>query len=380
MPGLTGSRSTVPFLITRWGKVESERSSRRPVSWLKSVFPTSQVPSCPTGHVVVLRQWFLPSRRVPLKLAAPGSPSPGMPSLLFLDIAAAGRAPMLLLPPRLSWASVVGATRNPPIPSKRATSHLHTCRVIYKFDPISPQIPSACCGGGDAGCTPSPPQLPLPTAPHRRGQRDDTAVQSGAWVAGAEGGRAPARGVQICCSPGSRSHSHKSFHGGSPGSQRRRSLGATLQGRGGLAGRDCRTMPGASLAVLGLGRCLQSCPKLSRGGAWEQGRTRVEGTESSSDTHHFRGLPRGSWCIPGAFWLLGTQREAGLTERSPNSRRQGSPGSGDSHGGLEPAVLEPRLPRPSLQVSDPDPRGPGLSCSAPLGGQDEGGTQHVTGV
>lgn len=26
---------------------------------LKSVFPTSQVPSCPTGHVVVLRQWFL---------------------------------------------------------------------------------------------------------------------------------------------------------------------------------------------------------------------------------------------------------------------------------------------------------------------------------
>lgn len=169
---------------------------------------------------------------------------------------------------------------------------------------------------------------------------------------------------------GGQGHTHKSFHSGFPGSQRRRSLGATLQGRGGLAGRDWDNAR----------RSLQSCPKLSGGGAWEQGRTRVEGTESSSDTHHFRGLPRGSWCIPGAFWLLGTQQEAGLTERSPNSRHQGSPHLGDSHGGLEPAVLEPQLPRPSLQVSDPDPRGPGLSWSAPLGGQDEGVTQHVTGV
>lgn len=161
----------------------------------------------------------------------------------------------------------------------------------------------------------------------------------------------------------------------------RRSLGTMLQGRGGLAGHDCAgRCPVPPRRSWGSGRCLQSCPKLSGGGAWEQGRTRVEGTESSSDTHHFRGLPRGSWCIPGAFWLLGTQREAGLTERSPNSRRQGSPGLGDSHGLLEPAVLEPRLPRPSLQVSDPDPRGPGPSWSAPLGGQDEGGTQHVTRV
>lgn len=120
---------------------------------------------------------------------------------------------MLLLPSRLSWASAAGATRNPPTPSKRATSHLHTCGVIYKFDPISPQIPSACCGGGDAGCPPHPTPPPhsflSPLHHTAEGSRMTRAVQSGAWAAGAEGGRAPAREVQICCSPGARSHSRK---------------------------------------------------------------------------------------------------------------------------------------------------------------------------
>lgn len=186
--------------------------------------------------------------------------------------------------------------------------------------------------------------------------------------------------MQICCSPGAKSHSHKSLQGGFPGSQYAEAWAPCSKAEGALLAMTAGRCPVPPRRSWGSGRCLQSCPKLSGGGAWEQGRTRVEGTESSSDTHHFRGLPRGSWCIPGAFWLLGTQREAGLTERSPNSRRQGSPGLGDSHGLLEPAVLEPRLPRPSLQVSDPDPRGPGPSWSAPLGGQDEGGTQHVTRV
>lgn len=56
----------------------------------------------------------------------------------------------------------------------------------------------------------SPPRSFLSPLHHTaEGNRMTRAVQSGAWAAGAEGGRAPAREVQICCSPGARSHSRK---------------------------------------------------------------------------------------------------------------------------------------------------------------------------
>lgn len=85
MLGLTGSRSTVPFLITRWGKVESERSAPAQVGFPHE--PGPELSHRPRGGLAAV---VSACRRVPLKLAAPGSPSPGMPSPLFLDKAASG--------------------------------------------------------------------------------------------------------------------------------------------------------------------------------------------------------------------------------------------------------------------------------------------------